>query len=267
MRKIAILFFLFFLTSCFLWNNEVAENITTTQEQSQTPSFKTNQIAWEKVSSTGDTTKAYSTIENLDENNFISLTPLSVEKLTGDEIQIFWKTLPSDIEKIEVSFQNRDSSFPADSYTLKTFKDWDTDFRYVASAGFRVLDFWLNEYIFTAYRGNEKSQVKLSIFLPKRENQTQTGIGTGQTTNEDILSILPTWWDFGAVVLDGNNFTYSNINNFEIQKEELPSFLCNESDAISQYFVEKYSWVYWNTCRETSDTKWISINVLRLEVE
>ncbi len=270
MKKISILFFLFFLTSCFWWNSEVAENIQTTQEQTQTNSLDTTQTDSEEISSTGDTTKAYSTIENLDENNFISLTPLDVEKLIGDEIQIFWKTLSSDIDKIEVSFQNRDSSFPADTYTLKTFKAWDTDFHYIASAWFRVLDFWLNEYIFTAYRGTEKSQIKLSIFLPQGESQTPAEIeieGTGQTTDEDILSILPTWWEFWDVVLKADGFTYPDIKNLEIQKEELLAFLCSESDTISQYLVGNYSWVYWNTCREIVNTKWVSINVLRLEGE
>jgi hypothetical protein len=67
----------------------VAENIPITQEQTQTSPLDTTKTGSEEISSTGDTTTAYSTIENLDENNFISLTPLDAEKLTGDEIQIF----------------------------------------------------------------------------------------------------------------------------------------------------------------------------------
>jgi hypothetical protein len=67
----------------------VIEDIPATQEQTETNSLDMTQTGSEEILSTEDTKKAYFTIENLDENNFISLTPLDKEKLTGDEIQIF----------------------------------------------------------------------------------------------------------------------------------------------------------------------------------
>ncbi|NUJ97416.1 hypothetical protein HGA92_01355 [Candidatus Gracilibacteria bacterium] len=263
MKKIIIFLFLFFLTSCFGGNKEETLNQGNEKNISQTASGdlieNTNQNESEKKDD-----KAFFRVENLDEKNFISILPMDESEIKGDEIEILGQSLSSDIDKIEVSFQNKDSSFPSDRYTLKTFSPGDKSFRYIASAGFRVLDFGLNEYTFIAYSGEDKSEVKVSIFLPEESNGEKVN---DNFSSDEILEALPQGGDFGDVILKGDTFTYSNIENLEIKKESLASLVCSESDTITDFLVERYSWVYWNSCRELVKGKGLSLNILRLKGE
>ena len=97
---------------------------------------------------------------------------LNIDDFLDGEAEITGETL-TQVDSIEVSFSNRDSQFPEDTYTLKTFASGDERFMYRASSGFKVLDFGENIYTFRAKTGEKIVETQVIVRLP--QEQTSSG--------------------------------------------------------------------------------------------
>ena len=202
-------------------------------------------------------------ITSLDNLWFISISEQDIKDISLEEREISGEVLDPAVEKITVDFENRDSKFPRDSYTLKTYKQWDSSFRYLASAHFKVLDFWENIYTFSAYKWDQISQIKVKIYVSKESQESDT-----QKNSNDVFASLPVSKDLGdPIKIWDSAFTYSQIKWFLAQKEEVSSFDCSNGESVTQYLVQKYGYTYWNTCRPLVPGKVYSLNILRLENE
>ena len=204
------------------------------------------------------------------EVQLLKFNELSVEDINNGEVEISWATL-WEVDKITVSFKNEASEYPDDLYTLKTFKSgWDA-FKYLASSRFKVLDFGMNTYVFTAYTGRESVETTININLVDDSKiqaptwETDKLIGTEVSAE---LSSLPTGWSYGnPVMLWEDAFTYSDINGLEISKTDVREISC-DSEALTDYLSNNINtWFYWNTCRDLLKDKAISFNVLRINGE
>lgn len=215
--------------------------------------------------------KTWYTIEQLDETKLLEFNDISIADIQNGEVEISGTTL-GQVDKITVSFENKESSYPNDLYTLLTFKAGAKTFKYSPSSRFKVLDFGVNTYIFTAYTGRETSETKLTINLidPKANSseelgETQKLIGTEVSAE---LASLPIGWNYGnPVMLWEDAFTYSDINGLEINKIDVTTISC-DGDELTNYLSDNINtWFYWNTCRDLIKDKAISFNVIRLEGE
>lgn len=286
---ILILVFSLSLSSCFkdseevsdakkeLWIIKEVENEKLTSEDviidtkgSELEDTKTEDIKIE------ETKKSNFHIENITMNNFIELDDLSWKNLNSWEVEITWKTLLN-VEKIEVKFSNENSEFPIDNYTLKQFNSWDKVFKYRAFSRYQTLDFWKNEYIFTAYSWGDTSKLRLIINVEKEEITEETK-ETKVTSNityekklfwedgESLYMSFPkseVFWEM--ISLWETSFTYSNIDNFEVVWKDVSNINCSN---ITEPLKESLnSWFYWNTCRDIIKEKWIKFNVIRLDGE
>ncbi len=193
------------------------------------------------------------------------------------------------VEEIQVDFSNETSEYPNDSFVLKKFKSWDDTFTYNANSKFKVLDFGLNKYTFTATANWKKSILELQVLVSanddeflkwktkqennnfEREEETKT---TELIWTEDdlVFAELPEWWEFGSVVkLWEKSFTYSDIKWLEIKKEIFRNISCDINEDTGKYFVTEFlgerlnSFYYWNTCRDLIKDKGVSFYVLRLD--
>lgn len=273
MKKIFIIALPFLLFSCFwesdeikqakqelLWTNEVENSNNEIQKETiQEENISTQEI------------KSYYNINYLTDKFLDIEAILNIEKIT-DTLDVKWIVNNPDIDKIIVKFENRDSSFPLDNYTLQTFKKWDTTFLYRAYKKYQVLDNWLNKYTIEWYVWeNLVSKLELEVFIANLEN-TQN---ISQLQAQDFVP--KTIWDednsvFLNLPVDENNywnplmtgessFTYSNISSFEVVKNpEIWELTC---ENFSDYLKENYTWYYWNTCRPIYEDSF-SVNVLTL---
>lgn len=278
MKYLLIIIMFFSLTSCF--KKEQVEN-------------KDNQnIVWVRTSSweINETKKEeISPVEIIwNDNGIFSVDNIPVEKINNDEIEIRWKVFTQDVEKIQVTFQNRESSFASDEYVLKTYISWSDTFRYVAWSRFRVLDYGMNEYIFKAFlKSGETKEITVKIYLSKNwESEKSTAEVLSLTwevvISSDISYEKKLFWPeedklymsfpqstsfwFPNFSQD-NEFTYSNIEWFIAKKQDIKDLSCENSDSITEYLVKNYGNVYWNTCRPIVKEKGFSFYVLRLEWE
>jgi len=287
MKKIIItIFLLLALTSCFGDSKEVIE-------------AKKDLWIIEKTSEDLEKEKQENISTDLSEDPRISITQLSGEKLLeldklnyqdfkNGHSKITWKTLWF-VDKITVDFSNENSEYPNDSFTLKKFKSWWDTFAYNANSKFKVLDFWLNKYIFTAEANWKKSVLELKVLVSvnddeylnwktkkeknnlKKEEETET-TELIWDENDLVFTQLPEWWDFGSVVkLWEKSFTYSDIKWLEIKKEIFKKITCWKNEDTDKYFVTEFlgdklnSYYYWNTCRDLVKDKWIWFYVIRLD--
>lgn len=273
MKKIFIIALPFLLFSCFwesdeikqakqelLWTNEVENSNNEIQKETiQEENISTQEI------------KSYYNINYLTDKFLDIEAILNIEKIT-DTLDVKWIVNNPDIDKIIVKFENRDSSFPLDNYTLQTFKKWDTTFLYRAYKKYQVLDNWLNKYTIEWYVWeNLVSKLELEVFIANLEN-TQN---ISQLQAQDFVP--KTIWDednsvFLNLPVDENNywnplmtgessFTYSNISSFEVVKNpEIWELTC---ENFSDYLKENYTWYYWNTCKPIYEDSF-SVNVLTL---
>lgn len=238
-KNILILLLLFSFTSCFWDKSETESVVDIKRELLQT--WNTQDIATWIV----DETSTWATIdesmedkpykiEYTTEDKFLELDSLDWKELSYWEIEITWKTLDK-VDKIEVKFSNKDSSFPVDNFTLKKFKPWDDTFKYYASSKYKVLDYWENIYEFTAYSWDKVSTLKLTIFIKQTENsETKTSLEDNSETNS--------WSKMDDKTSLEKISTWSSLSG---------STTCAD---LNDYLLEKMStWYYWNTCREDSN--------------
>jgi len=298
MQKIIIsIFLLLALTSCFgdssevkkakqdlgivdvtsdfniTWDSKIEEKDSTLNnwiELSNDPRISIKQISWEKV---------------------LELDELNYKDFKKWHAKITWKTT-SYVSKIKVDFSNENSNYPNDEYTLAKFKPGWKNFEYNANSKYKVLDFGLNKYIFTAYTKTWESVLELKVLVSinddeyldgkKTDNQQgdfsplkETSVDKLIWSEDDIVyTELPEWWDFGNVVkLWEKSFTYSDIKWLEIKKDILEKINCDKNEDTDTYFVTEFlwkrqkSWYYWNTCRDILKNNWISFYVTRLDWE
>ena len=239
-------------------------------------------------------------LEYLDDNNFIELDNLDskVESLK-EEIEITWKVLNLEVDKIIVSFKNTSSDFPNDKYELEKFKKGDAIFEYNANSKvFRNLDYWNNEYTLEAYVWDVVSIVKLNINIPEELwdeeviwESINKEIDTDSLESEKVtyekkiiwstsdpvylwMPISDSFWK--PLSLWEGWITYSNISWLNIVKSDFSS-----SDLASDVIWKSdWTWylnkniespfVYWNTYREIDYNKkdaWVSFYVLRKSEE
>lgn len=246
MKKLLIIFVsLATLVSCFSQKNEEIENAKTELLSGaiESPISEPETIGTKDVV---EQTDQLVMIEP-DETQTIIIDELDATQIQSEEIVITGKVV-SDVERIEVQFSNEMSDFPLDSYTLQSFTPGDTTFKYIASSRQRVLDYGKNTYTFTAYTTTGKAISTISIFLDKTLDSRKEVLektGTGGTIIEEDSVV--TW--------------------LSVKKVELPPMSCDSVDALTEFLLEKYSWAYWNTCRDIEKEKWIYFNVLRLDGE
>lgn len=269
MKKIIFLLFVWvFLSSCGQSQSEVDaakqkilwEN-TKTQTEVVTP--KEEQVTVETEVKEKKTQNIQ--IIPLSTQQVLNFDDISPESLTSWEVKISGTT--AYVDSIDVVFSNPTSSYPDDDYTLQTFKQWDTDFKYVASSRNQVLDFGENTYIFTAHAGTTTSQTKVVLVVP-REWEEDESKGTESnligTENNTTLINLPTSSKYGEPMkLWEASFTYTQIKGLEVEKEILSEVSC---DGVTEFLTEKINtWFYWNTCRDIVKEKGIKYNVIRLD--
>lgn len=212
------------------------------------------------------------TITEKDDTKLIALQSPSSADVNPYEIEIHGTTL-GHVESIVVDFSNPTSEYPDDHYPLQAFSAGDSDFVYRAFSKYKVLDYGVNTYMFTAKNGDTESQIEVVITIPKN-----TPVHTGLTEatvqyekqlfgTEDATMYLsfPKSDTFGEMVkLGENSFTYSRINGLEvIQDTSRMDYRCDTLTTRLQEDVQ--GWFYWNTCRDIIKDRGISFYVLRLE--
>lgn len=294
MKKISILLsIIFLLSSCFTSPEDVnnaKKDMWIIEEEIKNDENKVD----EEVNSETETGSI--SINSLTEDNFIKIGELDYNDFLKWEAEISWTTLEK-IDKIEVSFKNNSSEFPDDLFELKQFKPWDKSFVYRAHTNYRVLDFWVNEYIFTAYVWDKVSKTQIIVNVinkeeveKKDESEKEEEKDPLTDKKEDIESVkfdkinldneewsldLPSWWAYWhPISLWENWFTYSDISWLEINKYSFSWELSCESEIVTQFLTKEiWTWFYWNTCRnilpvkEWEETKAISMFVIRLDWE
>lgn len=209
-------------------------------------------------------------LEYLTDEVYFSLDDINEPNSNTSKIDFNWKT-DFLLDKIEVSFTNKTSSFPDDNYQLKSFNTWDKTFTYRAYKEYQVLDTGLNEYIITAFFWDKVSKLKVSIYIPEEgtySNEKDVSLVTKTiwTENNNIFIELPesdVFWE--VVMMWEDTFTYSNIENLEIKK--LKKTLDINCDNLTNYLINSYWWTFWNTCRQLNWDNWYYFNVIRLEWE
>lgn len=294
MKKIIILVFLtLFLSSCFWDSQEVIKakkDLWIIKENPKVLQQETPQDLQQK--------KAKNTINDLSEDPRISITQISgkpllkLDPLKYSDFKNWYAKITGttlwQVDKIKVDFSNENSIYPNNSFVLKKFKSWWKTFLYNANSKYKVLDFWLNKYLFTAYSWDSKSVLELKVLVSvnddeyldwktKKQNSFEKQEETKKTEliwdeNDLVFTKLPEWGDFWNVVkLWEKSFTYSDIKWLEIKKEILSKINCTKNEDTDEYFVTEFlsdrqkSYYYWNTCRDLIKDKGISFYVIRLD--
>lgn len=285
-NSLIMLLCIFTLSSCFTSPedvNKAKQDMWIIEEK--TPIIETIEekkvTNTENIKTTKKTQNKNINIEYITEEKFLKLDILDYTSFINWEAEISWTTLEK-IDKIIVTFSNSTSNFPKDVFELKQFSPWNKTFIYRAHTTYKVLDFWVNEYIFTAYVWEKISKLKLTVDVKTKEEKTletkekeieEIIYDKIDLKNDDIILTLPKWWAFGhPISLWENWFTYSDISGLEITKYPFSSEVNCEN--ITDFLTEKIgTWLYWNTCRnilptkEWEKSKWISIYVIRLDLD
>lgn len=279
MKKLIILFFPILLASCFGPSNDELQKAK--NELLNTGATVQN-ASWETVT-TNETSSG--TLQTQTQKSYVNISSswsydFDIEQLWSSDwgqpdtnkIDITGVVWNKNIDKIIVSFQNKESSFPSDEYTLKTFKKWDGRFLYRAYREYKVLDFWLNEYEIVSYIWEKvSSRVKIELFLANSLKEASSSLsGTGIVSipsafTGDILEVLPTdetTYGTPNVEKEQGIFTYSELKDFQGTKNDEIGWVNCENFA--DYLKQNYTWYYWNTCRPITDENNFSVNVLTL---
>lgn len=196
------------------------------------------------------TDKRFLTLDSLDNKNFLSM-----------EVELTWKVLVNSVDKIVVSFSNKDSDLKDSSFTLQQYKIWDDVFLYNAFNRFWSLDFWKNEYIIEAYSWKDISKLKVILNIWENiENITWITEIINLTSNDLPTSEL--FWN--PVEIWNQKFTYSDIKWLEI-KNVWDIWLILDWESITEYLTWNLkSWFYWNTLRPIKWNSWVTFFVTRL---
>nr|MDD3720141.1 hypothetical protein [Candidatus Gracilibacteria bacterium] len=269
MKKIIFLIIPFVLTSCFFSSNNNNDEVEKAKQEILGNEVSNNRVNNSVSTGTEEQTAENSPVEEIkpsynisqvsEGDPLIEIDDLSGKDFYSGEVVITGKT-KGYVDKINVSFSNKTSTYPSDLYDLKQFKSGDSTFRYVASSNFQTLDFGLNEYIFTAYSSGVITKINVEINLPEK-------IVKNDTTYKNIENLgdlsLPSSNEYGdPSLLSDSTIIYSNINNFYLRKDNVENIKC---DTLTDYLTEVYNYSYWNTCRDIVKDKSIGYYVLRLE--
>lgn len=258
MKKIIVLIIVtILLSSCSLFWKKSDDEVTKAKEE----------LLWEQVASNSDDIMSENTETwELDETNeeididtnepttnvtaltsgepLIEIEDLSDKDFYSGEFYINGKVLWN-VDRIEVNFSNESSTYPTDLYKLKQYKPWDSRFKYLASSNFKTMDFWLNEYIFTAYSWDITYKIKIEINIPEKEiKNSQNPVDAISDT--EILGL-------------------NDVKNLKISNNDNVSEITCESQKLTDYLVENYGFSYWNSCRDIVKWKSIWFYVLRLD--
>lgn len=273
MKKIIFLLIPFVLTSCFFSSNNSSDVEKAKQEilwnevSDNTNSGTTNSVStWEEDKNnieitTQNSNPNYNISQTTTWEPLIEIDDLSWKDFYSGEVVITWKTKWY-VDKINVSFLNKTSSYPPDLYDLKQFKPWDANFRYVASSNFQTLDFWFNEYVFTAYASWTVAKINVEINLPEKLVKNDTTYKKLENLDDLSLPSSNEYWE--PNLLSDSTITYSNISNFYLRKDSVDTIKC---DTLTDYLTEVYNYSYWNTCRDIIKDNSIWYYVLRLDWE
>ncbi len=288
MKKIIItLFLILALTSCFGDSKEVID-----AKKDLGIIEKTVEDVQEENNNIGDLSEdPRISIKQISGEKVLELDKLKYSDFKNGYAKITWKTLWN-VDKIKVDFSNENSQYPNDSFVLKKFKSGGDEFSYNANSRFKVLDFWINKYIFTATTWDKKSVLELKVLvsvnddeyldwktdksnkvLEKKEEETETKELIWDE-NDVVFTELPQGWDFwNFIKLWEKSFTYSDIKWLEIKKEILAKINCGKNEDTDKYFVTEFLWeklnsyYYWNTCRDLIKDKGLWFYVIRLDWE
>jgi len=202
-------------------------------------------------------------ITALTEEQFIELDDISDENLSDWELEITWKALV-DLDKIIITFENNESDFPKDIYTLKQFTSGDKMFTYRAFSKYETFDYWKNVYTIDAYSDNKISTTQLTINFEKDQEEKDVSEKVNDVSEQISLNSLPVWSTFWNPISLGNgNISYSDLKWLEISNYSFPSLSC---ETLTNDLSEKIgTWFFWNTCRPIAENKWFSYYIVRLD--
>jgi len=286
-KLLIVVLLISFLSSCF--NKQENDNIIEAKKQMWIIDNNTENTNWSineqkldnnpideienKTNSNKDIVQTEEKKQNIEIVNitsevFLDFDSLDWVNLLWWEVEITWTTL-ANVDTITVEFSNNTSDYPDDNYKLQKFKAWDKNFLYRAFSNYETLDFWINEYIFTAISWNRESKTKIILNVTKEE--TKQNLSNNYTWDIDFKS-LPIWENFWEPKQIWNwKITYSDIKWLEIEKKEAHNYNCSKNPDTDEYYVselldESVSWYYWwNTCRPFWNNEWINFFVLRLD--
>lgn len=269
MKKISLLLIISFV---FVWCTTSQKDVSDAKQkllQDDTQVTQTDEVSSQDAEKSEEDSKvAASNIQIIPQDSlwFLSFDDITQSSLTTWEVKISG-IARSSVEKIQVLFSNPTSGYPDDDYTLQTYKQWDSEFRYMASSRHQVLDFGENNYIFRAYSWDQISETKIVLNIPD-ESQEVTWIEKQLIGEEDntIMIDLPTSSKYGEpMMLWESSFTYTQIKWLELSKEIFQQPRC---ETLTEFLWDRINvWYYWNTCRDIVKEKGIKFNVIRLEGE
>lgn len=198
------------------------------------------------------------TVKFLTENEFIQLDEMQESDILDGEIEISGKTLEN-VDSIRVTFENKDSSYPDDDYTLNQFSAGDNTFLYRAFSQYQVFDYGTNVYQFIAKSWDEESILELTIYNPEEKLDQ---IESVNTLDIDI-SGLPSDSKYGnPVKVSESSVSYSDIPGLEISAVKDLEFECSNEYILSQTNRLDLGTIWWNTCRPNENKTGISYFVL-----
>jgi len=201
-------------------------------------------------------------IKSLTDEQFLELDDLSNENLLDREVEITWKTL-TNVDKIIVTFVNKDSNFPVDTYTLKQFTPWDDTFLYRAFSRYETLDYWKNVYIIEAHSGDKVSKLEVTLNVVKEDekNVSEKIWDLSENISLETLPTSPNYWN--PIDLWNGKVWYSDLKWLEIKKDSISNLSC---ETLTTVLADKISsWFFWNTCRPIEGNEWFSFFVIRLD--
>ncbi len=253
MKKLIILLLPLFLYSCF-WDSQEVENAKKellNNNENNKALFDEN---LEKNNNLDEDNNLNNIKEEKKENsyevNYLTDKFLEVKDIKDissitDWFDINWVVNNPDIDKIIIDFENKTSSFPKDSYTLKTFKKWDKTFLYRAYKKYETLDFWVNKYEINWYVWeNLVSKIEIIVNIEKNN------------LNSNSWAIIPNIWEESVFSWDEKSLDMQKI-------PQLESINC---ENIDEFLSTNYTWYYWNTCRPLWENIFY-VNVLSLSWE
>lgn len=211
-------------------------------------------------------------VKSLTDIQFLEFDDLSNENIFDKEVEIKWKTLEK-VDKIIVTFTNKDSNFPDDVYQLKQFTPWDSTFLYRAFTKYETLDKWENIYVFEAFSWDVSTKLEITINVIKKVEKIKEDNNMIDSRVEDIgeesyesidLDKLPVNSKFWTPVdLWWWKISYTDLKWLEIKKDVNSSLTCE--NLTSTLADNLNTWFFWNTCRPIETDEWISFYVIKLD--
>jgi len=273
-KFLSYIFITIMLSSCF-FNSAQDDEINKAKEEMWISQTENNDSPIDEIEDTTEWNWVWNNVDKKEENIkiesltdevFLEFDDLSWVNLLWWEVEITWKTLVT-VDKITVEFTNNSSSYPNDNYTLQKFQTWDETFIYRAFSNFETLDFWTNEYIFSAYSGDDIAKTKITLIVEEESKDETT-----EVVWEFDFDNLPIWENFWEPreIWDWK-ITYSDIKGLNIEMLAKNNYDCWQNPETEEYYVTEIlnnkldSYYWWNTCRPFWDNEWISFYVLRLE--